>query len=177
MTPDGVKALLAKAVNPAATEAEARSAAVEALRHGQKLGWSFGPHNTRSETLAYGGLFAGGMVVGGFAVIVVELLLRRHERSAPPIGPDPVPTAPPPAPTPPAPTPEPIEILPEGYVARQDDNPQKIAIAYHARRRPDWWLELQRANPHKPMTQRLGGTQWVSLRVGEVVNIPATWGS
>jgi hypothetical protein len=59
------------------------------------------------------------------------------------------------------------------YSVVRGDWPQKIAQKLGAQGRVHWLSELQRANPHKPVSRATGN--WFNLYAGEVVNIPNAW--
>jgi hypothetical protein len=65
------------------------------------------------------------------------------------------------------------DISGPAYTVVRGDWPQKIAQKFDADRRRDWLIELHEANPHKRVDSGLGN--WVTLVVGEFINIPEAW--
>lgn len=67
---------------------------------------------------------------------------------------------------------------PRVYTVQTGDRPHLIAKRYLGRgydaKRPQWWLELQLANPSKKLAAI---DRWMTLVTGEQLNIPETWPS
>lgn len=110
------------------------------------------------------GIAIGVLVGGGLAIAAgqVHKALDAERKDTPAIVPEP------PPPIPPSPAPQ-----PRTYTVKAGDSPFKIAAAYGASKRGDWWKELAKANPQKETKGVAHG--WKQLLPGESIIIPADW--